>query len=98
MLSITKTWYTTKTVDKYGEIVNKWFDSYLSNRKLRVKCNTNSATDIVISDDFSVTYGTAKGSCLGPLLFILFCNDIHLVTEHYNAILFADDTAPYYSH
>ena len=50
-----------KKLDKYGikGIVNKRFDSYLSNRKIRVKCKTNSATDIVTSDDLSVTYGTA---------------------------------------
>ena len=89
-----------KKLDKYGirGIVNKWFDSYLNNRNIRVKCKTNSVTDIVTSDDFSVTYGTVQGSCLGPLLFILFCNDIHLVTEHCNVILFADDTILYYSH
>ena len=59
---------------------------------------TSSATDNVTSDNYTVTYGTAQGSCLGPLLFILFCNDIHLVTEHCNVILFVDDTALYYSH
>ena len=79
-------------------IVNKWFDIYFSNKKIGVKCKTNSTTDVVTSDDFSVTYGTAQGSYLGPLLFILFCNDIHLVTEHCNIILFADDTTLYYSH
>ena len=89
-----------KKLDKYGitGIVNKWFDSYLSNMKIRIKCKTNSATDIITSDDFSVTYRTATGSCLDPLLFILFCNDIHLVTEHCNFILFADDATLYYSH
>ena len=54
-------------------MVNKWFYSYLSNRKIRVKCKTKSATDVITSDDFSVTYGTAQGSCLGPLVFILLC-------------------------
>ena len=89
-----------RQMDKYGirGIANKWFDNYLSNRKVRVKCKTSSATDIVTSDDFSVTYGTAQGSCLGPLLFILFCNDIHLVAEHCNVILSADNTTLYYSH
>ena len=87
-------------MDQYGirEIPDKWFDSYLRNRKIIVKCRTHSTTDIVTSDDFSVTYETAQDSCLGPLLFILFCNDIHLIMEHCNVILFADDTALYYSH
>ena len=89
-----------KELDKYGirGIANKWFDSYLSNRKIRVKCKTNSTTDIVTSDNFSVTHGTTLGSCLGPLLFILFCNDVHLVKEHCNVILFSDDTTLYYFH
>ena len=82
-----------KKLDKYGITGNsKQMVCYLSSRKIRVKCKTNSATDIVTSDDFSVIYGTAQGSCLGPLLFILFCNNMHLVTEHCNVILFADDT------
>ena len=64
---------------KYGirGIVNKWLDTYLSNRNVRVSSKTNSTADIVTSDDFSVTFGTAQGSFLGPLLFILFCNEIH---------------------
>ena len=43
-------------------IVNKWFDCNLSNRNIRVKCKTNSATDAVTSDNFSVTYGTAQAA------------------------------------
>ena len=44
------------------------------------------------SDIYNITYGTAQGSCLGPLLFILFTNDIHLLTTYSRIILFADDT------
>ena len=39
-----------------------------------------------------ITYGTAQGSCLGPLLFIIFCNDIHRLDLYGSLILFADDT------
>ena len=98
-LDLSKAFNTLKH-DIYGIrwIVNKWFDSYLSERKIRVKCKTNSATNIVTSDEFRVKYGSAPGSCLGPLLYMLSFNDIHLVTEHCNDILFADDTTLYYSH
>ena len=44
------------------------------------------------SDIFDVTYGTARGSCLGPLLFIFFVNDIHLLPLYSKLVLFADDT------
>ena len=52
----------------------------------------------VKSGNYNITYGTAQGSCLGPLLFILFCNDIHLLPKYTNIILFADDTTLLYSH
>ena len=50
------------------------------------------------SDIYNITYGTAQGSCLGPLLFILFTNDIHLLTTYSRIILFADDTTLYSHH
>ena len=47
---------------------------------------------ITYSDQFNITYGTAQGSCLGLLLFLIFCNDIHLLLLYGHIILFADDT------
>ena len=44
-----------------------------------------------------VEYGTAQGSCLGPLIFILFCNDIYKNIQESNILLFADDITLYYS-
>ena len=44
------------------------------------------------SDIFDITYGAAQGSCLGPLLFIVFVNDVNRLPLHSNIILFADDT------
>ena len=37
-------------------------------------------------------YGTAQGSCLGPFLFIVFCNGIYLQDIYGSLILFANDT------
>lgn len=64
-----------------------WFRSYLSDRVQRVLVNNTS------SDYCSITHGVPQGSCLGPLLFLVYINDIaeYLPTESLN--LYADDTA-----
>ena len=87
-------------LEKYGIRGNslEWFRSYLTDRNLRVKCHDNKTGQNIYSDPFPITYGTPQGSCLGPLLFLIFCNDIYLHLEHCNCILFADDTTLYYSH
>ena len=67
----------------------KWFESYLSNRKQYVKINrTKSLTKDVIC-------GVPQGSVLGPLLFIIYTNDLPNSLKHTHAILFADDTTIY---
>ena len=89
-----------KKLEVYGirGLGNKWFESYMANRCLQVKCRTLSRNITEISNKNQITYGTAQGSCLGPLLFNVFCNDIHLNIEHCNLIMFADDTTLYASH
>ena len=79
-------------------IVHKWFMSYLTNRQLRVKCRVSSEPNNQYSDLYDVEFGTPQGSCLGPLLFLLFTNDLYQNIEHCSAILFADDTTIYKSH
>ena len=39
-----------------------------------------------------------QGSCLGPLLFLFFCNDIYGLPTYSKIILFADNTSLLYSH
>ena len=75
-----------------------WFSSYLLDREMRIKCQTASSNRITYSEKYSIEYDTAQGSCLGPLLFLIFCNDIYKVVEQYKLILFADDTTIFYSH
>ena len=75
-----------------------WFDSYLSNRKLRVKCRTISNTKETKSEEYPVKYGTPQGSCLGPLIFLIFVNDLHLHLQHSQCVQFADDTTLVFTH
>ena len=87
-------------LEKYGIRGNAlcWSKSYLNNRSLSVKCRTKDSGFSSLSDNFMVEYCTPQGSCLGPLLLLIFCNDIHLVLEFCNCILFADDTTIYKTH
>ena len=84
---------------KYGiwGLTLDWFKSYLSNRHMRVKCQTNETTTCY-SESQEVTYGAPQGSCLCQLLFSLFTNDISKHLCHTKCILFADDTTIYMLH
>ena len=87
-----------KKLERYGIRGDalKWYTNYLTNRKLRVKCSTTEGT--TYSDLYDCDYGTPQGSCLGPLLFLIFTNDVHLHLEFCNCLLFANDTTIYLSH
>ena len=67
-----------------------WFHSYLCNRHQFVYYNNCS------SDLYNVKCGVPQGSILGPLLFIIYMNDISNVSTESSLILFADDTNIFY--
>ncbi|XP_015598956.1 uncharacterized protein LOC107269530 [Cephus cinctus] len=70
---------------------NELIKSYLENRKQRVKVNGT------LSDLSNVTYGVPQGTILGPLLFILYLNDVFDISSKGHLIAYADDTTIIYS-
>ena len=75
-------------VNYYGirGIGNNWFKSYLSKRSQYVSLQGFD------SDIREVQHGVPQGSVLGPLLFLLYINDLHKAIKHSSVYHFADDT------
>ena len=63
----------------------KWVKSYLSNRKQFVSINRAESSTLTME------YGVPQGSILGPLLFIIYFNDIPEIAKYAKFILYADD-------
>ena len=87
-------------LESYGihRNVLQWFKSYLSNRQIRTKCHISSSGQMEYSQYKPIKYGAPQGTCLGPLLFLIFTNDLHKQLHHCSSILFADDSTLYKSH
>ena len=88
-----------KKLEIYGirGVALDWFNSYLSGRKMRVKNKCHDTHVNLHSPWFDLTHGAPQGSCLGPLLFLIFCNDLSLNLNYLSCIQFADDTTLYYA-
>ena len=74
-------------LEHYGirGIANTWFKSYLSNRQQYVSIKGKA------SSKQSLQYSVPQGSILGPLLFVIYINDMPNVTNIAKFVLYADD-------
>ena len=77
-----------KKLEYYGVrgISNKWFASYLSNKKQFVSINGYKSN---LAD---VKSGVPQGSVLGPLLFLIYIDNLHVAIKYSEVHQFPDDT------
>ena len=81
------------TLEHYGftGIAYSWFKSHLHKRTETVSINGSNANELIIN------CGVPQGSVLGPLLFLIYINDIYQSSEILQFLLFADYTSILYA-
>ena len=79
--------WSAKVVGLHGK-AHDWFCSYLSDRSQPV------AIDGSMSVEFSLDCSVPQGSCLGPLLFVIYTSSLFKIIERHlpQAHFYADDT------
>ena len=79
-----------KKLEIYGVkgAANNWFRNYLKDRMQLVQIPSGEKSELR-----AVNIGVPQGSVLGPLLFLLYMNDLAFCVPEFYTILFADDTS-----
>jgi hypothetical protein len=82
-----------KKLPKYGinDTALKWFESYLKDRQQKVEINGS------LSSTKTLNISVIQGSILGPILFLIYINDLYTASKLLK-LMFADDTAGLASH
>ena len=68
-------------------VANDWFKSYLTNRQQHVTVYGKKSRKL------DIKHGVPQGSVLGPLLFLIYINDLHKAIKNSDVYHFADDTS-----
>ena len=82
-----------RKLENYGVVGKElsWFKSYHSNRKQYCRINGGN------SNVNAINLCVPQGSCLGPLVFLVYINDFPCIVKNFKVSMYADDTSIYHS-